>query len=153
MSNYASASLNLAWNGIDLSDGLQGAGASKNGDLQEVSFDLKGKMTTSQLANQGGVITATYTQNSETLRKLDTAASGIQKVGANFEVPTQGLLVFEDPVGKTGNFVAWNAVLISTGDEEWGETVGEREVTWACEKLIRHDNPAIVVANIAEYLG
>ena len=152
MSNYASSTLTLAWNGIDLSDGLQGAGTSKNGDLQEVSFDLRGKMTTSQLANQGGVITATYTQNSETLRKLDTAGALVQKVGESFELPSIGLLVFEDPVGKTGNFVAWNAVLISTGDEEWGETVGEREVTWACEKLIRHDNPATVVANIADYL-
>lgn len=151
--NYASSGLTLSWNGIDCSNGLQGMTTSKNGDLQEMTFDLKGRATLSQLADQGGVITATYTQTDATLKTLDTAAASVQLMNEFVEVPFQGFLVFQDTTGNTGNFVAVNAAIISTGDETWADVVGEREVTWHCEKLIRSDNVADVMANLAQYLG
>lgn len=151
--NYASAGINIVYNGMKISEGFQGAGTSKNGDLQSVSFDLKGRMTISQLADQGGTVTITYTQTSESLKKIDKMASGIQLVAEGYELPFQGILLFDDPTGNTGSFLAYNSVILSTGDESWAEAVGEREVTWACEKLIYTDNPLDVLANIAAYLG
>lgn len=151
--NYASSGLSLVWNGEDLSRGLMGATSSPNGDLQEMSFDLKGESTLSQFANQGGVITATYKQTSETLKTIDSFAAGVQLMSEFVETPFQGFLTFKDETGNTGNFVAYKAAIISTGDEAWAEVVGEREITWHCEKLIRTDNVADVMANLAQYLG
>lgn len=151
--NYASAGISIVYNGMNISEGFQGATTSKNNDLQEVSFDLKGRMTISQLANQGGTITITYTQTSESLKKIDAMSSGIQLVSEAYELPFQGILLFDDPTGNTGSFLAYNAVILNTGDEEWGSVVGERQATWSCEKLIYTDNPLDVLANIASYLG
>ncbi len=150
--NYASSGYTLAWNNIDISEGYKGIAIARAGDLVEASYDLKGRRTLSTLANQSAVLTVTYTQTDDTLKKLDTAAASLQLAREFISVPTEGVLVFEDPTGSTGSFVAWNVALLSTGDEEFAETVGEREVKWDCEKLIRHEDPASVLANIAQYL-
>lgn len=150
--NYASSGLTLAWNNIDCSEGYRGISIARAGDLQEASYDLKGRRTLSQLANQSAVITVTYTQTDETLKQLDTAAAALQLTREFVSVPTEGVMIFKDPTGSTASFVAWNVALLSTGDEEFADVVGEREVKWDCEKLIRHEDPAEVLANIAQYL-
>lgn len=150
--NYASGSLTLAWNTEDISDGLQGVQINKAGALQEASFDLRGRRTLSQLANQSADIVVTYTQTDETLKNLDTAASSLQLMREFIQIPTEGVLIFEDATDNTGSWVAWNVALMDTGDEEWAEVVGTREITFNAEKLIRHKDPASVLANIAQYI-
>jgi len=151
--NYASAGISINYNGMDISSGFQSANVSKNGDLQEVSFDLKGRMTISQLADQGGTIEIEYTQTDESLKKLDKMGAGVMLVSEFFEIPFQGLMTFKDPTGNTGSFVAFNTVITSLGDESWGNVVGTRTVSFKCERLIRTDNPLDVLANITQYLA
>lgn len=150
--NYASGSLTLAWNNEDISEGFQGLQINRAEDLQTASYDLRGKRTLSQNANQSAEIVITYTQTDDTLKKLDTAAASLQLMREFISVPTEGVLVFEDATGNTGSFVAWNVALLSTGDEEFAEVVGTREVRFDAEKLIRHKDPASVLANIAQYI-
>ncbi|AGH32174.1 hypothetical protein VPHG_00107 [Vibrio phage 11895-B1] len=150
--NYASGGLTLSWNGIDISDGFQGLQVNRAGNLVDASYDLRGRRTLSTLANQSAEIVITYTQTDDTLKKLDTAAAALQLAREFISVPTEGVLIFKDVTGSTGSFVAWNLALLSTGDEEWADVVGTREVTFDCEKLIRTDDPVSVLANIASYL-
>ncbi|CAH9012527.1 conserved hypothetical protein [Vibrio phage 424E50-1] len=150
--NYASGGITMAWNGEDISEGYQGINLSPKGDLQEASYDLKGKRTLSQLADQSATLTVTYTQTENTVKNLETAASALQLTREFISVPTEGVILFEDPTGNTGSFLAWNVALLSTGDEDWAATVGERTVTFDVEKLIRHKDPASVLSNIAQYL-
>lgn len=151
--NYASSGLTIAYNGQKLSEGFRGATTSKNGDLVQVDFDLQGRQTVSTLANQGGTINITYTQTSDSLKKWDKMASGMQLVKEFFSVPYEGTLVMDDPLGHTANFVAINCVILNTGDESWGDAVGEREISLSAEKIIYTDNVADVIANLASYLG
>ena len=152
MANYSSAEHTLSWNGIKLSEGYEGSSITPNGDLVEVHFDLKGRMHKSRLANQGGVITVTYVQGCESLKKIDDVSSGLQLLGEFYETGFDGIFMFEDPVASN-SFVAWNATLISTGDIENADVIGQRTPTWHCEKLIRTSSPLDVIANIAAYLG
>lgn len=149
---YASAGLTLSWNGIDIGKGFNGIELTMNGNLTESSWDLRGKKTTSQLANQGAQLSIEYVQTEAILEDLDAAAANLQLMGEHFPIPTQGVLVFNDPLGTTGKFVAWDVSLISTGDETWSEVVGSRSILFDCEKLIRTNDPASVLANIAQYV-
>ncbi len=150
--NYASSGITMAWNGMDISDGYQGISLEPKGDLQAASYDLKGRRTLSQMADQSYTLTVTYTQTDDTVKDLETAASALQLTREFVSVPTEGIIVFDDPTGNTGSFVAWNVALLSTGSEEWADVVGEREVTFDVEKVIRHKDPASILASIAQYL-
>lgn len=150
--NYASSGITLTWNKISIADGFQGMQINRAGNLVEASYDLRGRRTLSTLANQSAEIVITYTQTDDTLKKLDKAAAALQLVRGTYSVPYEGVLLFKDRTGGTGSFVAWGVTLLSTGDEEWADVVGTREVTFDCEKLIRTDDPVSVLANIASYL-
>ncbi len=150
--NYASSGITVAWNGEDISEGYRGITLSPKNDLQEASYDLKGRRTLSQIADQSATLSITYTQTEYTLRQLERASAALQLTREFVSVPTEGLIIFDDPTDSTGSFVAWNVALMSMGDEEWADVVGERTVMFDVEKLIRTDNPVSVVASIAQYL-
>lgn len=152
--NYASGGITMAWNGQDISEGYKGIDLDPKNNLQEASYDLKGKRTLSQIADQSATLSVTYTQTDNTVKQLETAASALQLTREFIQVPIEGegVIIFEDPTGNTGSFVAWNVALTSTGSESWAASVGERTVTFDVEKLIRHEDPASVLANIAQYL-
>lgn len=150
--NYSSAGINITWNGLKLSNGYLGISVTPNGDTQQLDFDLKGRAVISRLANQGASLELEYRQGSQSLKDLDSVMAGLQLVGEAFELGFQGVLTIDDPTGAVGSFVAVNAVLANMGDETIGETVGSRTATFYCEKLIRTDNVADVLAKLASYL-
>ncbi|AGG57820.1 hypothetical protein VPBG_00048 [Vibrio phage helene 12B3] len=151
MSNYASASHSLTFNKEDLTDGYLGASLTMAGDLQQLDIDLLGNGCWSQLADQSATFTVTYRQGCKSLEKIDSWASGIQAVGANFNIPFQGLLQHEDPI-QGQSFVGFNAAITNTGDRTWAEAVGERTVTWRITRCIQTNDPIDVLANVAKYV-
>ncbi|AUR89079.1 hypothetical protein NVP1121O_051 [Vibrio phage 1.121.O._10N.286.46.C4] len=151
MSNYASASHSIVFNGEDVTAGYLGATLSKAGDLQQMDIDLQGNASLTQLADQSGTFTVTYRQGCESLKLIDKWASGIQLVGENFALPFQGLITHDDPInGNT--FVGYNAAIVNTGDRAWADVIGERTVTWRVAKVIETDNVVDVLANLQSFL-
>lgn len=151
MSNYASASHVITFQGEDLTEGYLGAEITKAGDLQQMDIDLLGNSTISQLADQSGTFTVTYRQGSESLKIIDKWASGIQLIGDSFKIPFQGIISHKDPINGE-SFVGWNAVLVNTGDRTWAASAGERTVTFRVGKVIETDDPLSILANIKGYL-
>ena len=151
MSNYASASHLITWNGLSLNDGYLGASLTKAGDLQQMDIDLMGNPCVSQLADQSGTYELTLRQGSEALKRIDKIAAGIQLVGDVFEIPFQGIITHSDPI-QGDSFVGWNAILTSVGDTNWAEAAGERTVTFRIAKVINTDNPLDVLANIKGFI-
>lgn len=151
MSNYASASQRITWNGVNLTDGYLGSNLSKAGDLQQMDIDLMGNACVSQLADQSGTYTITLRQGSEALKRIDQIAAGVQLIGDVFSIPFQGVITHEDPV-QGASFVGWNACLVSVGDSDWAATAGERTVSFRISKVINTDDPISVLANIKDFV-
>lgn len=151
MSNYASASHSITYNGRDISEGYMGASLTKSGDLQQMDIDLLGNSCISQLADQSGEVTVTYRQGCESLKVIDQWANGVQLVGDSYELPFQGIFTHDDPI--SGNtFVGWNAVLVSAGDIAWAEVAGTREVRWRITKVLNTSDATSVMSAIKSYL-
>jgi len=155
---YASGDFRIVWNSAQITDSMSDGWAedqfmtvTPNGPLVETSIGASGSMSISKLADQGGVIEVTYMQNAPALKQIDTVAAGLQIVGDASGIPFGGVFTFEDPTGNTPNFLAWNAYLVDKGALTHQKVMGERTVTWNCEKLIFGD-PQSIEANISSYL-
>lgn len=151
---YASGDFRATWNGIKLSSGWgddQFLTATPNGPVAETSWGSDGNMSYSKLADQGGVITMTFKQTAEALKDIDKVSAGLQLVGEFYETPFAGFFTFEDPQGNVENFVAYNAVLVDRGAHEHQKVMGERTITWNCEKLI-FGTPADIIPVISQYI-
>lgn len=151
---YASGNFKAAWNGVKLNTGWgddQFLTVTPNGALKEVAIGADGFMSISKLADQGGTITMTFKQTAEVLKDIDKIAAGEQLVGEFYELPYTGAFTFEDPSGNVDNFYAHNAVLIDRGTHEHQKVMGERTITWACERLI-YGTPADIIPVINQYI-
>lgn len=151
---YASQGFLFTWNTISLNTGWgtdQFLTVAHNGPLKELTFGADGSMTTSQLADQGGVINMTFMQTAKALTKIDEISAAEQLVGAAYVTPYSGLLTFTDPLNSVNSFVAYNTTLLETGSHEHAKVVGERTITWGCEKLI-YGNVSSILANISSYI-
>ena len=151
---YASGDFECTWNGVNLSSGWgddQFLTATPNGPIKEVVIGADGNMSVSKLADQGGVITMTFKQTAEALNKIDEISAAEQLVGIFYAAPFSGPFTFTDPNGNVNNFVAHNTVLIDNGSHEHQKVMGERTITWACEKLI-FGNPADIMREITNYV-
>lgn len=140
---YASGNFRMGWNGAILTGGMntgwgddQFMAITPNGDLVETAIGADGHMSVSQLADQGGVIEVTFKQTAEALNKIDLVAATQQLMNEIYTGPFLGMFTFEDPLGNVPNFVAWNTVLVNKGAQTHQKVMGERTVTWHCEKLI-----------------
>lgn len=151
---YASGNFKCSWNGESLNTGLGNdtfLTVTPNGPLVETSNGADGIMSISTLADQGGVIEMTFMQTSESLAKIDAIAATMQLVGEAYELPFSGYFLFEDPTGNTENFVAYNTVLVDKGSFSHQKVIGERTITWNCEKLI-FGNVASIQSAISSYI-
>lgn len=151
---YASGDFRCTWNGLKLNSGWgddQFLTATPNGPLKELQWGADGNLSQSKLADQGGVITMTFKQTAEALKRIDEVAAAEMLVGEFAQLPFAGFFTFEDPSGSVENFVAYNTVLVERGAHEHQKVMGERTITWGCEKLIFGD-PATIIANISQYI-
>lgn len=151
---YASGDFKSSWNGISFNTGLGNdtfMTVTPNGPIKETSIGADGNMSISKLADQGGVIEMTFMQTAESLTKLDEVAAAEQLVGEFYELPYSGPFLFEDPTGNTDNFYAHNTVLVDNGSFSHQKVMGERTVTWNCEKLI-FGNVASIQSAISSYI-
>ena len=148
---YNSGSVLSNWNGIDLAEGYQSMSIEPSGDLKAFKMDAQGKRTTSILADRSATFSVTYDQTATTVELLDNIIAAEQIVNSRVAIPYSGQIIFNDPLGSTGSFVALNASLQSGVGESWEKEVGERTFTFHCELLLR-GNPALIMANLADYL-
>jgi len=151
---YASNDFLAEWYTVDLSSGWGDdtfLTATPNGPIKEVSIGADGNMSVSKLADQGGVITMTFKQTAKALEDIDKIAASEALVGDAYEIPFSGPFTFKDPTGNVNNFFAYNTVLIDKGSHEHQKVMGERTVTFACEKLI-FGNPESIQANLSSFV-
>ena len=156
MSNplYASGDFTCTWYTEDLSVGWGDdtfLTVTPNGPIKEASFGADGNMSVSKLADQGGTIEITFMQTAEALSTIDAISASEQLVGELYTLPFGGPFTFKDPTGNTPSFVAWNTVLIDKGVHTHQKVMGERTITFACEKLIFGDVDSIT-SNILDYI-
>lgn len=151
---YASGDFTCTWQSISLNTGWGEdtfLTVTPNGPIKEVTFGADGNMTPSKLADMGGVIEMTFMQTADALDEIDKIAAAEQIVGELYSTPYSGVFTFSDPTGNMPSFLAWNTVLLDKGVHSHQKVVGERSVTWACEKLIFGD-PDSILANISNYV-
>jgi hypothetical protein len=142
------------WNGTKLNTGHgndQFLTAIPNGPMKATTIGADGSMTVSKLADTGGVITMTFMQTAKALGDIDIIAAAEMAVQEAFNLPFAGFFTFEDPTGNSKNFVAYNTVLVDRGEESHQKEVGERTITWHCEKLIPGD-PASIMREISTFI-
>ncbi len=150
---YASSDFICSWNGKKLNTGWGEdvfLTVTPNGPLKETKIGADGWMSVSKLADQGGVIEMTFMQTAQALKDIDVISAAEMAVGEAYELPFAGIFAFEDPLGNLDNFVAINTVLVDRGAHTHQKVMGERTITWNCEKLI-YSNPASVLENLAAY--
>lgn len=148
---YNSGSVLSNWNAVDLAKGYQSMSIDPSGDLKAHKMDAQGRRTTSILADRSATFSVTYDQSAETCALLDNIIAVEQIVNDVVALPYSGQIVFNDPLGSTGSFVAINASLTSGVGESWEKEVGERTFTFHCEVLLRGD-PVVIMASLADYL-
>jgi len=151
---YASGDFKISWNGTSLGTGWGDdtfITVTPNGPIKETSIGADGNMSISKLADQGGVIEMTFMQTAEALAKIDEIAAAEMLVGEFYELPFAGFFLLEDPTGNNENFVAYNTVLVDNGSFSHQKVMGERTITWNCEKLIL-GNYSSIMATMSSYL-
>ncbi|QXN60119.1 hypothetical protein KUA24_52 [Vibrio phage HNL01] len=148
---YNSGSILSNWNGVDLAKGYQSMSIEASGDLKAHKMDAQGRRTTSILADRSATFSVTYDQSAETCALLDNIISAEQIVNDAVAVPYTGQIIFNDPLGSTGSFVALGASITSGVGESWEKEVGERTFTFHCEALLRGD-PEVIMGSLANYL-
>ncbi len=150
---YDSSNFICAWNGTTLNTGWGQdvfMTVTPNGPLKETAIGADGWMSVSKLADQGGVIEMTFMQTAQALTDIDIKAAEEMALNEFAKLPFAGIFSFTDPLGNLDNFVAINTVLVDRGSHSHQKVMGERTITWHCEKLI-YGNPASIMENIAAY--
>lgn len=151
---YSSGDFTCIWNGVKLNVGWgddQFLTATPNGPLKETMIGAAGDMAVSNLADRGGVITMTFKQTADALDDIDTIAAAEMLVGEAFNLPYAGYFQFFDPLGNNKGFVALNTVLVDRGAHEHQKVMGERTITWNCEKMIFGD-PLSIMGQISSFI-
>ena len=155
---YASGDFRITWNSALITGGMSsGLGEdtfltiTPNGPIAETSIGASGDISYSKLADQGGTIELIFKQNAPALKEIDAVAAALQLVGTASGVPFGGVFTLEDPTGAIPNFLAWNTFLVDKGTMTHQKVMGERTITFNCEKLINGD-PQSIEANISSYL-
>lgn len=148
---YEAGSIKVGWNGVDLSNGwgedtfLE---ITKDGAYVEPSPGADGNHVYSKLSNRGATITMTFKQGSKACQDITKLLAAQTIIGGGLPVSVFTVI---DPVGGTNLFIANNAVLIDSGDNSWGNTVGERQFMWHCSKYIETNDPSTVTSSIKDF--
>ena len=155
---YDSRNFRIGWNGAILTEGMNSGWGddtfmtvTPNGDDVDMKIGSCGTAGVSKLADQGGTIEVTFQQTAIALKKIDQIAATSQLMNEVWTTPYLGVFTFTDPSGAQPSFVAWNAVLSNKGTTTHQKIMGERTITWKCEKLIYGD-PDSITANILDYI-
>ncbi len=154
--NFASGDLTITWNGIKLNSGWGEDvffTATPNGPLKEMTIGADGNGTISKLADRGATLELTLVQTAvKQLKDISKIAAAETLVADAAQLPFAGIFTVEDPLGNCANFVCLNATLVDMGSHSFGKTVGERTITWKCDKFIETDSIESVMSNISSYI-
>ena len=150
---YASAEVDITWNGLDLARGLAEDSFLTIEPLEArntTTFGADGQMVVSKMANRGATITMTFQQTSQVNKDIANIYAAQDKIGG--KIPFAPFTVIDNS-GGSAHFVALNAVLTEVATQSFGNTVGEKTWVWVCESYLQAEDPATITAALSDYLN
>ena len=149
---YEAGSVEITWNGEDLSSGI-GADTflmiEPNAPRVTHKAGNDGQYAFSKNSDKGCKITLTLQQTSPTNDIIANFYALQDIVGA--QLPISPFTVV-DPVGKSSNFLALNAVLTEMPTNEYAAESGEKTYVWIAESYLSAKDPSTITNAIANYV-
>jgi hypothetical protein len=148
---YEAGSVTMTWSGIDLSQGKGGDTfllIEPNSPRVNVKVGNDGSYAFSKMADKGCKITLTCQQTSPVNDEIARVYAAQDIVGAILPVAPFTVV---DPVGKSTNFVALNAVLTEMPSNEFGAEAGEKTYVWMASQYLSSDDPSTITSALKAY--